>query len=522
MGKLEFVVKENILGKVNRHWQFSIGSGHAPLALRTDYVEQLQFIRNELGVERVRFHGILSDDMHTFHSLKDIIPVDGAEKFKDWSFDQVGLVYDNILKCGVKPFVEISFMPRELAKSGKTGVFFYKPIISLPDSMEAWGEYIRSFVRYLIRRYGIEEVRTWYFEVWNEPDLQMVFFDGTMEDYFDFFRETFHAIKSVDHEIRVGGPSTSGCKWVGEFLSYCREHNLLPDFVSSHQYAGDPIGGVTEDKGANEFSPTRMKEVLKNASGGSILEGLRLLREDKSETKELPKDLFVRNASLLKGEAGEIPILFTEWNSNAIFSAYTNDTRKTAAYVVKNALLVEKYVAGSSLWCFSDVFEELHFFREEFHGGFGLLTRNGIPKPAFHGMKMLSDIGDTRLQVERADLESDLFVDAFRKNGDIQVIVTDQQMKQGDSAKKEIAISIMSTNKPLKVLLRSITEEKCNPLRMWQSMGSPSDMTPHEIEMIKEKSAMQIEEIPFVFGNDCIEVELKVGVNDVFMIEALM
>ena len=235
-----------------KHWQFCVGSGHALLALRTDYACQLKFIHDELGIERVRFHGIFCDDMRTCSDLSVQMPAPGAEEFAEYNFNACGLAYDNVLEAGMKPFVELSYMPERLAlkEEGRplNGIFFYRPVIVPPADEEAWKKYIQAFIRFLLNRYGKEEVRTWYFEVWNEPDLPVVFWNGSRDEYFRLYAVTAQAIKEVDGLLRVGGPATSGSKWVKSFLRYCRENQAPVDFVSTHQYAGDPLGGV-EDQG---------------------------------------------------------------------------------------------------------------------------------------------------------------------------------------------------------------------------------------------------------------------------------
>lgn len=226
-----------------RHWQFGIGSGHAALALRSDYITLLKKVREELGITYVRFHGIFNEDMDVVRSLKDILPIRGAERFVEYNFEKIGTAYDNILSCSMKPFVELSFMPELLAGGSTKSGLFYRPNITPPADYEQWGRFIERFIRYLTGRYGIEEVADWYFEVWNEPDLG-VFFDGKKEDYFKLYEVTVRAVKTVDERLRVGGPATSASKWIGSFLEYCRVNHTPLDFVSTHQYAGDPIGGI--------------------------------------------------------------------------------------------------------------------------------------------------------------------------------------------------------------------------------------------------------------------------------------
>lgn len=219
---MKIVIDKNTPTKEFRHhWKFCVGSAHATYALRHDYTVQLAKVREELGIERVRFHGIFGDDMHTLTRATDILPMPFGRSYVERTFRQCAAAYDNILSAGMKPFVELSFMPKQLAMFGfAKGFFFYKPIVSLPRCMKKWQEYIGEFVRFLIDRYGKEEVESWFFEVWNEPDLPVIFFDGTQKEYFKLYAATARAIKAVDNKIRVGGPATSGNKWVEEFVAY--------------------------------------------------------------------------------------------------------------------------------------------------------------------------------------------------------------------------------------------------------------------------------------------------------------
>ena len=179
---MEFVVRADAPRIPHKtHWQFCVGSGHALLALRTDYTRQLKFIHDTLGIERVRFHGIFNDDMRTRTNLSQMFPAPGAESFTEENFRACGLAYDNVLAAGMKPFVELSFMPKQLSRSGAEGAFFYRPCVDLPRDCEEWAAYVQRFLRFLLHRCGAQELRGWYFEVWNEPDLKVGFFSGETE-----------------------------------------------------------------------------------------------------------------------------------------------------------------------------------------------------------------------------------------------------------------------------------------------------------------------------------------------------
>lgn len=525
-----YLAKDTVTKKHNKHWQFSVGSGHAALALRTDYVKQLKFVAKELGVKRVRFHGMFHEDMHTIHDLTDILPIPGGERFNERSFHYCGLVIDNLLECGVQPFVEIGFMPSKLAKEDTKGMFFYKPNISMPKDDGQWCEYIKDFIKYLINRYGVEEVRQWYFEVWNEPDLKVAFFNGTQEDYFHLYEITARAIKEVDSELMVGGPSTSSSKWVEAFVNYCENNSVPVDFVTTHQYAGDPLGGVedqggpmegSEERQSNKFNEESFKKAFENLKEGTVLQALRHFLPDKSELIELPSDLFEKNSAIVKSQAKGLPVFYTEWNTNANFSAYTNDTRKVAAYNVKNSLAIEENVSGSSIWTFSDIFEELHPFLEEFHGGFGMLSLNGIPKPVFYGMKMLANAGEERYVLPDA-LNKEVAMAAFKNEEEIQLILLRQKMQNLELAKEETKVTIEVEDKPKEVILQRIDENHCNPLKLWENMGSPKDMTPVQVNDILSKSMVQDEVMKFDYKDGKVTLKADLGVNDVYFIRVIL
>lgn len=519
-----FIQKQARTHRYDPHWKFCVGSGHAPLALRTDYVRMLKQVHEELGIQYVRFHGIFSDDMDVVRKLSDIRPGKGCERFTEWNFHKIGLAYDNVLECGMKPFVELSFMPKALASGEKQCMLYYKGNNTPPRDYAEWAVFIQKFVNYLIHRYGEEEVRTWYFEVWNEPDLP-IFFSGSKADYYQIYDVTAKAVKSVDQKLSVGGPATAGSKWVKSFLAYCTEHQIPVDFVSTHQYAGDPIGGIDSSVDLEEeyppLPPAKMDctELLKDLEDGTVLDAFRRLMPDKSELTELSPHGFVTNAKVVRQQAGKLPLFYTEWNENAIFSAESNDTRKVAAYDLKAVLDTEGIIDASSVWCFSDLFEEFHHFPEEFHGGFGLLTSNGIPKPVYHMFKLLGSVAENRIDLGEKATEGEIGVAAFKNDVSMQVFLFRQKMTNWERPDESLVLEVETAQQPRAVRVRKIDEEHGNPYRLWKEMGSPQDLTRQEVDQIKQQSALVIEDVPYEYSEGKIKLTAKMGVNDIWFIE---
>lgn len=218
-------------------WQMGLGNDHAFQMLRTDVCEHVKLAHDELGIKYIRFHGLFDDDLLVIQTLPDYFNfahMPYAKDIKELSFRQVANVLDNVLKCGLKPFVELSFMPSAIAKGKKVGLRYHNNI-EMPKKMELWTSLIEKFICFILDRYGKEEVESWYFEVWNEPDLP-IFFHGSQSDYFKLYEATARTIKIINPNLRVGGPSTSACKWIGEFKSYCDKNNVPYDFLTTHHY----------------------------------------------------------------------------------------------------------------------------------------------------------------------------------------------------------------------------------------------------------------------------------------------
>lgn len=529
---MEIKLNENTPTKpFNHHWKFSVGSGHAALALRADYLQQLKFIKDELGIKYVRFHGIFNDDMHTLDDFTDVLEImENGNQYQEENFYLCGIVYDNILSCGLKPFVELSFMPQNLAKIRTTSKGFYRSNFNMPENLSAWQSYISNFINYLLHRYGEEEVKTWFFEVWNEPDLKGAFFNGTKQEYFNLYKATAEAIKKVNPELRVGGPATSGSKWIVDFVDYCQKNDLPLDYVSTHQYSGDPLTGIEdednkEERDLGEDKRARLAKSLEKLEerlpdNAKPLDIVRTMFGDPSETKDLPNDVFKKNAHFVSKQVGDLPVYYTEWNMLATFSAYSNDTKKVAAYNVKTVLDIEESVTGSSVWCFSDIFEEMHQFKEEFHGGFGLQTIHGIPKPSFYGFKLLSHLSDNRYLLAEDATDCEIGYAAFKGEGTRkEIILFRQKMKQIDLPEEEVMLQFSLSEKPKKVIIKRIDDDHCNPLKLWEEDGCKKDLTHKEVENLKRKSSLNSSEIDFSYENNVMTLTTGLKVNDVVLIE---
>src|SRR5947209_7883503 len=274
-------------------WEHTVGSCHAPLALRADWQTQLRRCHQELGFRHVRFHGLLSDDVGTLVRYQDRLV---------YSFFNADAIIDFLLSIGMRPFVELSFMPTALA-SGDDTSFHYRANVTPPRDHRAWAGLVRRLAAHWVERYGVEEVRRWYFEVWNEPNLRS-FWTGTREDYFKLYRHTAAALKEVDAGLRVGGPATAKNEWLTEFLDYCARERLPSDFVSTHHYPNDPLWSEAQDT-ESELAGSRRG----------------ILRQWAVEAHR---------------EARGVPLLYTEWNVSSNPRYPRQDDAYAAAFAIKS------------------------------------------------------------------------------------------------------------------------------------------------------------------------------------------
>lgn len=444
-------------------WEHTVGSGHALLALRADWQSQLRRCRGELGFRHVRFHGLLSDDMGTL--------ICHQEKFL-YSFFNADSVFDFLLSIGMKPFVELSFMPKTLA-SGGTTVFNYQANVTPPKDYDQWAALIRKLVSHWVERYGVAEVREWFFEVWNEPNLKQ-FWTGTQEDYFKLYRHTVEAIKSVDAQFRVGGPATAANEWVEEFLDFCEQRKLPADFVTTHHYPTDAFGAEGDDTETQ------------------------LAKGRRSVLREQAQDTFRR----ARGK----PVYYTEWNASSNPRDPLHDEPYAAAFVTKTVMEMNGLVEGYSFWTFTDIFEENYFPSVPFHGGFGLLNLHGIPKPTYRAYELLHSLGAEQLLVDGLHETVDVWV--VRKNHSLAVLLTNHALPRHPVNSERVSITLRNAPRGCSAYVERVDETHANAKRIWQEMGEPEYLSAAEVERLQEASRMWKEPHPLEYADDNLHLEI--------------
>lgn len=509
----EFQISTSGAARPNdRYWQFCVGSCHAAMALRADYQQQLRRVHDELGFQRVRFHGLFDDDMHILTTLKSLMSfIPGGRQVRTQSFYHVALVYDALLEMGIRPFVELGFMPGAIAR-GKRTVFAYKGNVTPPREYRDWEQLVGDFIRFLIRRYGREEVESWYFEVWNEPDLRGFFWTGSQEEYFRLYQSTVTAIKAVDPEIRVGGPATSQNRWLVEMRRYCERERLPLDFLSTHHYPGDDVGIPI----LTWPNIKRMLTAARKNPGRNVTEVYHKMMYRPEILPLIRKDSMYRQAVQARREAGNLPLFYTEWNVNPTCTAPAHDTTQSSCYIIKHVLECQYIMDGSSFWCFSDIFEESSFFPFPFTGSFGLMNIYGIPKPSYWAFYLLNRLGEERLDLPTTQEEVELA--AFRSAHKLQVLVYRQQYTPDKKGPQEVRITVEDPRPVRSVRRIRIDAHSGNPLDLWKAMGAPEMLSNAQVEELKARSRPVEEPLDFTAEEGRVAIRTAPDTNDVHLL----
>lgn len=460
---IEFQVNYGVSTPFPHYWELCVGSCHAYTALRADYQEQLKKAHDELGFRYVRFHGLFDDDMcvcvrrqKNFTEAGEIV----------YNFINTDKIFDFLLRIGMKPFIEIGFMPTCLASGSKT-CFHYKGNITPPADYERWKDFIRAFTQHNLDRYGEEEVASWFFEVWNEPNLSY-FFDGTRQDYFKLYQNTAQAVKSVSSRLKVGGPATSINAWIPELIEFCEKNAVPLDFISTHHYpTDDPLW---------KNSGMSVEELFKAGAFGKYERGI-----------------LKKMAEKAKREAGDYPLYYTEWNTSAMLNDDLHDECYASAMIAKTLADNDGLVNGYSYWTFTDIFEESGQLEGVFHGGFGLQTCDGIEKPAYRIFELFHGLGEQRVQVISSRPDATVELLAAKTESGLRLIAYNHNTPGEAVEAQDIRIAAEGIPPIRRVTERRIDEGHCNPKRIWREAGAPAYLKQEQAEALRKASVLKPE-----------------------------
>ena len=427
-------------------WEQSFGSGRAILSLRESYRNDLREVKKVTDFRYVRFHAIFHDELGVYDEDEAGRP--------EFNFTYVGQVYDGLLANGVRPIVEISFMPKKLAVRQDLHPFWYKQNVAPPKDYGKWDELIRKFAQFLVERYGIDEVSQWYFEVWNEPNIDFWSGEPKQATYFELYDHTARALKAVNARLRVGGPATSSAHWVDDFLAHAAKENVPVDFVSTHGYSDDTVEDLF---GAHEDIPIEKRAC--------------------KAVEKVHKQIFA-------SADPKLPLFWTEWNVSGYGELHAGDTSYSATATAQTIHDCDGMVDVVSFWTFSDVFEEGGPAREPFYGGFGLIAPGGIKKPSYYAFSLFHKLGRTRLA---ATAENVLVT--RKDDGRLAMAIWNLWPPNQSGTVRDFDLEFRAAGGAKRVRISRIDAEHSNTMAVYKSAGSPRYPTEKQVEEINRRTA---------------------------------
>ena len=458
-------------------WEKAAGSDRTVVGLREQWRQDLVRCRRETGIQSIRCHGLFDDEMG--------IASQGAGKFNFLYVDQI---YDFMLDQGVRPFVELSFMPEAFASSGNR-IFSYKGNVSPPKDWKNWYDMVRAFTDHCVKRYGLAEVRGWKFEVWNEPNIG--FWAGTQDEYFELYRQSAQAVKDVDRDLQVGGPSTAQLAWVPELIAYCSQNKVPIDFVSTHVYPSDPQQKIFGKANMYPFEQV-------------IPRGLEHIKNQVESSK-----------------MHDLPFWLTEWSSQN--PAFIADT-------IKNCVGLAE---AMSYWTFSNVFEEMGVPVGIFNDTFGMLDQWGIARPSLHAFSLLHKLGEDRipasdgpvLATRRSDGSTAILLwnlipsknPGLFANGDPFAAGGGGQGAGGSALTLQLSVRGHRGARRLKIT--QVNGETGSAQAAWKAMGNPKYPTRDQIQKLHDAAELPPPEMRAMPEGEVVPISIAVPPNGIALLE---
>lgn len=483
------------VGKMNMMFKECVGAGRANEGLRADWQQQLAMLKKDCDFKYIRMHGLLTDDMAVYR--------EDSKGNPEYNYQYVDVLFDFLLSIKIKPFVELGFMPSALA-SGNQTIFWWKGNVTPPKDYKKWEDLVRNLTQHFTERYGADEVKTWYFEVWNEPNLSPGFWTGTQADYFKLYEYAARGIKAVNTNYKVGGPATAGAAWVPETIDFCVKNKVPLDFISTHTY------GVKQGF-LDEYGTT-----------GTVLN---------QEEFSVSGDVLNSRKQIASSAKPNLELHYTEWSSSYTPADPIHDSYHSAAYILQKLKQVGAAATSMSYWVFTDIFEESAPRFTPFHGGFGLLNTQGIKKPAFFSYSFLNKLGEIELQ--NTDTHSWA---TKNKNGNMQVLfwdftntlpdtaINNQQYYVQDLPSKPKGIVKIEASGLLKgrykLEIFKVGYKVNDVFTDYLAMNKPKQLTKEQVNTLKNKNngAAIATEMITIDATGTYKKDFKINENDVVLL----
>lgn len=433
---------------------------------------------------------------------------DGSVRYR---WEPLDKAFDAIIESGGIPLVELGFMPKDLSRFDPDveGTFDAVTPAMLeyelgawrypPKDLGKWTQLVHDFVRHVVERYGEEHVRQWRFELWNEPNIDH-YWRGSVSEYCALFEASYEGAKSALHDAQVGGPATTdkGMGFLDEFLSHLRSKKIKPDFLSFHTKGAY----FTERRAYTPFV-----EVDREAPS----------------TSKMVKDIENSLEIIAKyPEYNELPVYIDECDPavGTIFGVFDNpnfvvaNSEYYASFVCQLAgkLLDNRSVTLFTHWAF--LFEGKRWFE----GNRTLVDNENVEKPILNGLRMLEWLaGGERISV-KSDSESVGGL-ASRFDDKLCVLVWNHEDEWWSRGTASVELVIESAISNGQASITRVDQEHGNTFRAWESLGSPQDPKPEEVELMRNAGKLAAETILVSSDGSRSRVTLDVPVHGLAFLE---
>jgi len=433
--------------------------------VRGDMQEQLALARKELNILNVRAVGMFDEEMRVFGLDPQTWRTDSKDRKPRYNWQVIDYVIQSLLDRGINPMITTSFTPYAMA-SGEQYCFTTRANVTPPKDYDQWTDLVTKTVQHFVDRFGENTVKNWYFEVWNEPNLDAFWKGADKQEFFTLWSVTWKAIKMVNPAFKIGGPSAARAEWIKEFIVYGRANNCPPDYIITHVYNNDspfaalsPFAGPQADK-VND-SPNFLPGVVKG-------------------TRQLLDSL---------GFKGELH--FNEWGRSWFPSDDIRESQNEAAFIVKSMAECSQYADYFAYWCLSDIYDQLGYGAETFHGNYGMMNLDGLRKPSYKAFQLLGKLGDTQVPITNAanNVMQNAIASKSKNGYQFLFYAMEKDFKPGDEIRKtKVLVRLPEGADVSKIALYQIGETDNNILTEWKKIGKPAYLKKEQLATLKKSN----------------------------------
>ena len=424
---------------------------------------------------------------------------DSGAAVYNWSI--VDRILTTYLNAHAKPFVEIGFMPEALSRHAQpyrhhwpNGELFTGWTYP-PTDYARWSELVFQWVKHSVERYGKDEVASWYWEVWNEPDIG--YWHGTPEEYDQLYDFAVAAVKRALPDARVGGPATTGpagaraTDFLRQFLEHC-------DTGKNHAtgMTGAPLDFIS-------FHAKGKPEVVNGHPRMGLARNLQDVRAGFEIVRSIPK---FQNLPIILSESdpegcAACPAKQFPQNAYRNDSLYASYTAAALNAILDLAESHQANLSGMLTWAFE--FEDQPYF-----AGFRTLATNGIDKPILNLFRMCGLMQGRRVKVESTGhipaeeivahgVREKPDIDALAAAGErsISILIWNYHDDQTDGVAAPVTLTIKDDSRlPERVLLQHyrIDAEHSNAYSVWRALGSPQAPTADQYKNLEQAAQLQL------------------------------